>query len=343
MPVVPPVVIPQQVQPNAGVLPFVQQQNFGQLIGEIASYNPNSLAQIPGWINSELRSLLDLKTWYGTWVKGQILCPNAVTGGQATVTFNSNIVQGTNTSWSQTLVGWQFRIGLNAPLYTITNVDFAEQQLTLELPWGGPLPPNQTTQTAGYTIAKAYYSLGPNIKYIKVMANLQLGFKLRLNMTQDYFYNVDTWRIYENFPWAAAPLPTDPNGNYLIELWPLPITAQCMPFLAYTQPANLAKDSDSLPPYIRSDVIARKCIARALRYKPKDNPGYDPQTALQIANEFERQYKEDVQAMANADENLYRTSMTIPGEDLPFYTPGGNLWAATHACLADSRGGDEGW
>ena len=86
------------------------------------------------------------------------------------------------------------------------------------------------------------------------------------------------------------------------------------------------------------------CIARALRYKPKQNPGYDPQTALAVAADFDRQYQVTLLDMANADENLYRTSATIPGEDLPFYTPGGALWSAEHACMNGSAGGwDEGW
>lgn len=338
--------IPNQVQPNAGVLPYVQQMNFGQMHGTIAAYNPNALAQLPTWINEELRELLDLRTWYGLYTKGQIVCPAATNGGTATVTLGSKTVTGTNTAWTQTLVGQQFRLGLNTPPYTITQVSplTNPQTLTLDLPWGGPFPPNQTTMTAGYTILQMYYNLGPNIKYIKQVVNFQMGFKLWLNLTQDYLDNRDPWRIYQNFPWGVAPLPSDPNGNYQVELWPGPITQQVLPWYAYTQPPNLVNDSDSLPPYIRCDVINKKCIARALRYKPKDNPGYDPQTALAVANDFDNKYKEALVGMINADENLYRINTTIPGEDLPFYTPGGALWDAQHAVTNSySEAADDGW
>lgn len=309
--------------------------------GEVSSWNPNALAQVDYYINNALRKLIDRRTWYGLMVKGQIICPASVSGGNATVTFNSNIVQGNGTNWDQTLIGRQFRAGLNTPIYTITNVDPFAQKITLELPWGGPFAPGQTTQTTGYYIVQMYYSFGPNIKYIKTCVNMQMGFKLWTNLTQDYLDNRDPWRINVNFPWGLAPLPVDPNGNYLVELWPAPFTNQALPFLAYTQPANLQADTDSLPPYIRCDVVVKEAISWALMYKPKENPGYDPQTALVLADRFHKEFESDLLDMANADENLYRTSATIQGEDLPFYTPGGALWDAQHAVM--SGGGANDW
>lgn len=210
--------------------------------------------------------------------------------------------------------------------------------MTIELPWGGPFPPGVTTQTTGYNIVQMYYNIGPNIKYIKTMVNVQLGYKMRLNWTQDLLNKIDPWRIWTNFPIAIAPLPTDPNGNYLIEMWPAPFTQQSMPFTAYTLPPNLVDDNDSLPSYIRCDVVCKEAIAWALRYKPKQNPGYDPQTALAVAAQMHQEFLVDLEAMWNADENLYRTSSTIEYEDYPEFTPGGDMWRAFHAVLGDAGG-----
>lgn len=336
MPVSPPLVIPQQVQPNIGVLPFVQQMNFGQMIGSIVTYNPNCLPQVPEWINEIVREIYAYKTWYGLYTQGQLSCPQAVTVGTATCTLGSKTVQGNNTNWDQTLIGRQFRLGLTCPPYTIANVDPFAQTLTLTLPYAAPIPPGQTTQTGGYYIVQMYYSCGPNIKYIKQMVNFQMGFKLLLNLTQDFLDNNDAWRITVNFPFGVAPRAADQNGNYLVELWPAPWTQQVLPFYAYTQPANLVNDTDSLPPYIRCDVVIKAGIARALRYRPKENPGYDPATALEVARDFDRQHLAGLLTMANEDENLYRTSSTIPGEDLPYYQPQGALWGAMHAVMAGS-------
>ena len=284
---------------------------------------------------------MDRRCWYGLFTKGQVICPASVSGGTATVTYNSPTVTGVGTAWDQTLIGRQFRAGLNTPIYTIIGVNPFNQTLTLELPWGGPFPPGQTTRTTGYYIVQMYYSLGPNIKYIKTMVNMQMGFKMWLNLTQDYLNNADPWRINVNFPWGVAPMPPDVNGNYLVEMWPAPFTQQALPFMAYTQPGNLINDSDTLPPYIRCDVVVKEAISKVLMWKPKENPGYDPMTAMEISMRYQKEFESDLLDMANADENLYRTSATIQGEDLPFYTPGGNLWGAQHAVMAG--GGDGGW
>ena len=309
------------------------------MIGEVSAFNPNALPQIPVWINNIARKIFDLKTWYGTWRKGQIVCPPAVTGGTAMVTYNSNVVQGVNTAWDNTLIGRQFRTGLNNPIYTIVNVDFGAQRLILELPWAGPLPPGQTTQTTGYNIVQMYYMIGQNIKYIKTAVNVQLGYKMKLNWTQDLLNKIDPWRIWVNFPIALAPLPSDPNGNYLVEMWPAPFTQQAMPYTAYVQPPNLVDDTDTLPPYIRCDIVVKEAIYWALMYKPKENPGYDPQTALAVGDRMHKEFMVDLEAMWNADENLYRTSATITEEDYPEFTPGGDIWAATHAVMGDAAVG----
>ena len=326
------------------MLPYVQQQNFGQMIGQVTGEaNPNYLAQAPVAINSIVRAVYGKKLWYGLFTKGQIICPASVSGGTATVTFNSNTVQGNGTTWDQTLIGRQFRAGLNTPIYTITGVDPFAQTLTLELPWGGPFAPGQTTQTTGYYIIQMYYSFGPNIKYIKTCVNMQMGFKLWTNLTEDYINNRDPWRIQVNFPWGLAPMPPDPNGNYIVELWPSPFTEQAMPFLAYTQPLNLVNDGDSLPPYVRCDVIVKEAMAWALRFRPKENPYYSEAAALSLANTYHQEHLALLLDMANEDENLYRTSATIQGEDLPYYSPGGALFDAQHAVMSGGGSNWEGW
>lgn len=342
----PPISIPNQILPNQGVQPYTSQMNFGQIQGSATAWNPNSVAQMPGWVNQIVRQIYDMKQWYGLYTAGQTITPQAVSVGTATCTLGSNIIQGNNTiqgnyaGWDQTLIGRQFRLGLTCPPYTITNVDPFAQTLTLALPFGAPFPPNVTTQTGGYYIVQMYYNLGPNIKYIKQMVNFQMGFRLRLNLTQDFMNTFDAWRITTNYPIGVAPYPADPNGNYMVELWPAPWTQQVLPWNAYIQPPNLVLDTDCLPPYIRCDVVVKEAMCWALRYKPKENPGYDPQTALSLANTFHQEYLSLLLDMANADENLYRTSATIAGEDLPYWTPGGATWNAQHAVSAGSGGGD---
>jgi len=340
MPVGPPdyrSTIPQQVLPYPnGVTPFVQQMNFGQMKGSVMFWNPSCSAEAGIWINEGLKVTLDRRTWFSMFCKGQLIAPGSVTTGSATVTLGSYNVTGTNTTWDASLVGRQFRIGYNNPIYTIVDVDPIGQVLQLELPWGGP------SSTSGYFIIQYYFNLGPNIKYLYNMVNMQLGYKFRTGWTQNTLDAVDPWRQNQNFPWAVAPMPLDQNYNYLVELYPASWIQQAFPFMAYVVPPNLVDDQDTLPAYIRCDVILRYAISRALVFRgPKNNPYYDLAMSKQFMGEFEA----EIGQMAQADENLYRIDVTKFGEDLPYYNPGGALWDAQHAVMGNNAaygGGDWG-
>ncbi len=128
-------------------------------------------------------------------------------------------------------------------------------------------------------------------------------------------------------------MPLDPNGNYLVELYPASWIQQAFPFMAYVQPPNMVNDTDSLPAYIRCDVVLKYAQAKALTWRgPKNNPYYDAAQARVCMAEFES----EVKWMEHADENLYRINLSLFGEDMPYYSPGGSLWASQHAVTADS-------
>lgn len=332
MPIIPNSAIVNEVLPiQNGQTPFVQQMDFGAMIGSVLAWNPDATAMAPVFLNDALRKVLDRRTWYGLFTKAQVCVPAAVVGGTATVTNGSNLVRGVGTAWTNSAVGMQFRQGYNAPIYTITAVDTVNQVLTLEMPWGGP------SLSAGYYIVKYYYSF-PNVKYIKTMVNTIMGFKFRLNLTQNFLNARDPWRAMGgNFSWGIAPMPTDTYGNYVFELYPASWTVQAFPVLMYTQPSNLVKDTDTLPPYIRCDVLIKEAIAQVLVWRgAKNNQFYDPGESQRKHAEFEA----ELNHMAQADENLYRTDTIYKDDGLPYYEPGGGFWNATHAVMA---GDDGGW
>jgi hypothetical protein len=331
MPIIPgPVQIPNQVLPN-GQAPYTQQYNCAGLIGAVQMWNSDlSQPKILNLLNDALKTILDRKTWYGMFIKGQLVAPQAVTLGQATTTLGSTTVVGTGTAWTTALIGLQFRIGYNCPIYSITNVDPVAQTLTLELPWGAP------STTSGYFIVQYYFNFGPNIKYVKTMLNMQLGYKFHLHATQDTLNTLDPWRQNQNFPWLCAGMPAAPDGSYLSELYPASWIQQAFPFTAYVVPPNLVNDNDNLPPLIRGDVLIKHAIANALVIGgQKKNAFYDPATSRTKMQEFNG----ELAFMANADENLYRTDIVKFGEDMPYYNPGGALWAAQHCVAAGGTGG----
>lgn len=333
MPILPPPAIPNQITPE-GNLPYVQQQNFGQMIGECQSWNPNaSAAMIMNWINNAVREFYDRRNWYGLMTRGQIVTPKFYSQGQVSVNLGSNIAIGAGSSFTNDMVGRSLRIGYNNPIYNILAVDTVAQTLTLDLPWGGTSFAN-----VGYYIVKYYYSI-PNIKYIMVAVNLQLQQRMVTNLNQFSLDSIDPSRQQLMYSWGIAGMPPSPRGDYQFELYPASMVQQAIPYVAYVQPPNLVNDDDTLPPFVRCDIIKAKTIPDVLRYRVKDNPWYDPQTALQISKEKMAEFEMGARSAEQADENLYRQDIVLNFEQYPLYQPGGAFWNTLHAVSA-MGGGD---
>lgn len=335
MPITPTIPIPGQVSPS-GVKPYVQQQTVGAIIGQALSWNPDfdsSIAYVH--LNGHLRKIYDRRTWYGLMIRGQISTTGYLQGGSVTVTQGSATVSGAGTTWTPAIIGRQFRIGYNTPPYTITSLDQTNQILTLELPWAS------TTQASqGYFIAQYYYNLGPNIKYIHTAKNMLQAWRLRLNYNQQSLDAIDPWRINTFMPRALAQMPPGINGEYMVELWPVPTIVQALPYIAVVQPPNVTKDQDSLPTAIRTDVVAKFLIADALVYRgPKLNKYYDATEAARLRGEAEA----ELLMMAKTDEDLYRQNLLMDWESMPLAPDWGGIpdanYAINHAVPGDSWGG----
>jgi hypothetical protein len=325
--------IPNQIGQTIGNLPYSQQQNFGSMIGEVQSHNPNcDSAMVGQFLNNAARKFYDRRLWYGLMVKGQLVSPPVTTGGSVQLTVGSQTVTGTGTNFSSSLVGQSLRVGYNNPPYNVTAVA-SPTSLTIELPWGGT-----TYSSVGYFIAQLYYSI-PNIKYIYAAINMQLQMRMWTNLTQQSLDNLDPSRQQVMYPWCIAGMPPDALGNYQCELYPASFIQQAFPYIAYVQPPNLINDGDSLPPFIRCDIIKAHAISDALRYRTKDNPYYSEAVCLQIAKEKMSEFEGETLRMEQSDENQYRQDIQMSWEMYPFYQPGGSFWNATHPIMADGAGG----
>lgn len=337
MPAAGPISIPNQVLPQPGVLPFVQSQNFGQIIGSTLDrgcpdMDPETAKTI---VNDVVRKIYDRKNWYSLMVRGQIVTEGFVIGGSVNITKGSTFIQGLGTTWTPELIGRQFRLGYNTPPYTITALDPMNQILTIEMPWGGV-----SYQGAGYFIAQYYYSPGPNIKYIHTARNLIMAWRLRLDYTQQSLDTIDPWRINTFSPCALAQMPVGPQGQYMVELWPVPSIVQALPFIAGIQPPNLVADNDSLPPYIRTDIITKFAIADAKVYRgPKYNKYYDAVESQRLRGEAEA----EINWLAMKDDDLYRQSLIYEFESMRMAPEPGldSNWSINHGVTA--RAGSWDW
>lgn len=331
------------VLPNQGVNPNRNQQVLASMVGEVSTENPDvDYETIKLWINNIVRSIYDRRTWYGLMIRGQIATTGFTIGGSVnvtnvpTMTQQPNQIFGINTNWNPSVVGQQFRLGFNTPPYTIIACDSTNQILTIEMPWAG-VP----YSSAGYFIAQYYYALGDSIKYIHVAKNMIMAWRLRLNYTQQTLDSIDPWRATVFTPTALAQMPPDPNGNYMVELWPVPSIVQALPFIAAVQPPNLVEDNDALPAAIRSDIVTMFAVAQAKTYRgPKWNKYYDAAEATRLKGEANR----ELLYMAKADEDLYRQAVLYPMDGLqlsPDLMAGGRnaVWDVNHAVgLGDGNG-----
>lgn len=304
--------IPNQIVPS-GVQPYANQVNFGQLIGRVNGYATHASPTVcQNIINNVVRRVYDRRQWYGNFTKGQLISPGYYSTGTITATLGSASIQGTNTAWTGAVIGQQLRQGFTSPIYTIVNVDIANQVLTLELPWGMP-----TQTNIGYFIAKYYYSF-PNLKFFVSVKNLSMMYRMWTNVPQSLIENWDPARLQLMWPRIVATMPPDSDGNYQVELWPAPNTQQAYPYLAYIQQPNLIRDTDNLPAFIRGDIIELGCVAEMLLYRPKSNPDYSESLALSISERFTKQFEAELQHAMEADEALYRADIVRNEEQTPY-------------------------
>jgi hypothetical protein len=324
-----------QVLPNPGVLPYVQQMNFGQICGQGLAANPDwDPSEIQTEVNSIVRTIYDRRTWYGLMVRGQIVTSGFTIGGSVNITQGSPFIQGVGTSWTPAIIGQCFRLGYNTPPYVIRALDQTNQILTIEMPWGGV-----SYTGSGYFAAQYYYSPGCNVKYIHTARNMIMAWRLRLNYNQQTLDAIDPWRINTFSPSVLAQLPPDPNGAYQVELWPVPSIVQALPFIAVVQPPNLVDDGDTLPAYLRTDIVVRFLKAEAkVRGGPKQNKYYDDADASRLRAEAER----ELISLAMKDEDLYRQNLLYPMEQIPEAPLPGmdSSWAINHGV---SAGVSEWW
>jgi hypothetical protein len=321
-----------QVLPTPGVSPWRNQMNFAQIIGAIGSENPDiDPSDIQVQVNSIVRDIYDRRTWSGLFIRGQIATVGFTIGGSVSVAQGSTQVIGAGTAWTPAVVGQQFRLGYNTPPMTITACNPFTQVLTIEMPWA-----STSTASAGYFIAQYYYSIGSNIKYIHTAKNMLMAWRLRLDYNQQTLDTLDSWRSRVFMPTALVQMPSTPNGDYQVELWPVPSIVQAIPWTAYCQPPNLVNDSDALPPAIRADIVVDFGRAWAKTYRgPKWNKYYDAAEGGRLRQEANHK----LMYAAKADEDLYRQSIIYPEESMreaPDLLSGGRnaTWDFNHGVMA---------
>jgi len=103
------------------------------------------------FVRNAFRRVAETRRWSWLVKFGQFIAPNAYNTGTVTTVQNSPIVTGTNTVWTSSMAGLQFRVGLTAPIYTIVSVE-SNTSLTLDNNFGGI-----DATGASYAIYQCYF------------------------------------------------------------------------------------------------------------------------------------------------------------------------------------------
>lgn len=296
------------------------------MIGQIQLWRPDvGPDTAKTMINDAYRRIVDSRNWYGLCLHGEVVSPDIYTTGTVSVTADSTTVTGTGTNWDATMVGRQFRLGFTLSTYTISQVNSATQ-LTLDIAWGGA-----TSSGVGYQILQAYYVFGAKVKRLLAVVNKQQGYRLDLSWSQEQANTLDPWRTRIGWTFAAIGYIPDSSGQPQWELYPWPTVRQAFPFLAYSQPADLADDGDAPVAFVRSDIIVLGALSDALRFR-KGSDYYDPVTA-EIK---ERQFQVEIQKMARADNDLYEKDYQW---EYWRQSVGGSEWIQAHGVAAEDAYG----
>jgi hypothetical protein len=291
---------PLQAGPN-GLQAYVQQLDFRQMINQVCAWNPSlDLMWAGRFLNDAYREVVQRRRWYALKVRGSINIPSGIFGGLATSTNGSNIVQGIGTTWTNALIGQQFRMGFTYPYQTIYNVNATLQQLTVDIPFGGP------TTTGGYTIAAAYQTMGANFKYFDWAVNQQQGWPMEVNVPVPTVNAWDVWR--QSLGWStilATRAPTA-DGQVQIEVWPTPYQQQVFPFEGWIQPPDMEADTDSPASFIRADVLVKQASSMACLFGGRSGKYYNPEASARLKAEYDR----SLESMENDDNMMDQQDVT---------------------------------
>lgn len=269
---------------------------------------PVPLAQ--DWIRDRYRVLLDAAgVWGGQVAESQFIIPDAFDDGTVSLTNGSATVLGAATNWTSALEGRQLYLGGAGPYYTIQTVVDATT-ITLERPFGG------TTTGAGtaYEIAQAYVTPPSDFLYFKSIKDPVNNWRLRFNVSQEWLDKRDARRSTVGNAWIFADYRHTTGGIPRYEVWPRVTSQRLYPFLYVKRPADLNADADTPMFPIRGDELVTGALADLARW-PGTETRKNPSFNLPLAQQYEKEFTEMVNALQRVDQDTYLSNYIGPNDD----------------------------
>lgn len=172
--------------------------DFTEIWNKVLLRAPIDPAQAQSFVQDAFQQFGERREWSWLIRNSAFAPPNLYDTGLATATPNSAVVTGTDTVWTQDMIGRQFRFGIFTPIYTIIAVDSATS-LLLDQPWIGQGPVSQ-----GYLLYQAYYSTPADFREWLTLKDPQNNFKLHTNTMQPQLDYWDPQRSQNQTPRCVA-------------------------------------------------------------------------------------------------------------------------------------------
>jgi hypothetical protein len=267
------------------------------------------------------------RKWSWLIKRGQFIFPNQVTVGTVSVTNGLNTVTGVGTTFTQTMVGQQFRIGLLYPIYDIISVQNSTH-LTLSDVWGG-----LTSVNVGYQIYTAYQPAPLDFHSFTSVYDPNFSWQLWFSIAQDELNLYDAQRSSQGTPYVVADYDytslqlggatiTPPIPRF--EIWPHQVSAYVIPYIYESRPPDLDDAGATLPRYIRGDILLEGALAQAALWPGTDSEHRNPYFNMDVYRNHSARFERMVQEMAVQDDEVYgrdlwyTTNPTWPMAPYPF-------------------------
>lgn len=269
------------------------------------------------WLSFSFRKVVERRRWSWLLKANQFLPPAVVNAGTVAVTRGSTAVVGTGTAFTSAMVGRQFRVGVNEPIYTVATFTDATN-IALDQAWGG-----KTVSAVGYEIFQAYYTPPSDFHAFVSVIDPQRNWQLYINVGQDELDAVDpqraragdvyvvSWRDYDTT--VTPPLPR-------YELWAHPKSERVYPYLYESRPPDLEDSGASLPRFIRGDVLLDMALAEAARWPGPSAEQKNPYFNLALSGMHEAKARDAIAELERQDDETYLQDVRwqVPWQTTPW-------------------------
>jgi hypothetical protein len=286
------------------------------------------------WTNWAFRQIAEQRRWSWLQKPSQFLVNDVVRAGTASLTVGDPNVVGTGTAWDGTLVGRQFRCGLNYPIYTISGVPDATH-LTLDSLWGGPSITDGT-----YLIYNAYMTVPEDFLSFITAWDPAFNWQLWTQITQEQLNMWDSQRSNSGTAWVFSFRdynPLTPPGTPALprfEIWPHQFSAKPYPFLYQARCQDLTDAGAALPRYIRGDVLIEGALWQAALWPGASTDSPNPYFNLSLASQHQARFRRAVMDMEMQDDELSDIDVTYQsclGMQMAAIPLGDSRWLQSHA------------